>query len=224
MKLNSLMIGLYFTGVFSLMSKIVIASDIITVEQKEFTQILNSQAKPITFPLSSDDKNLIEAMKVKLNDLGGVGLAAPQINQGVQIIAIYIPESASLLRENVHPYPMHIMVNPYYEIIEDSLMVEDFEACYSVSTKAGKVSRAEQIKLTYLDEVGKKHVSIEKGFYARVIQHEVDHLQGILITDRLRPDSIQGSLEEMMDLRRQELPQEKRALYDALMKKKVKKP
>lgn len=213
---------LVLLGVLGVMNNTVISSDIVTIEQKEFTKVLKTPAKSVDFPLSAHTKRVIETMKTKLADLGGVGLAAPQINQGLQIIAIFIPESAALLRENVTPYPMHIMINPSYEIINNSAMVEDYEACYSVSSKAGKVARAMQIKLRYMDENGQTQESTEQGFYARVIQHEVDHLQGLLITDRLGPNSIQGSLEEMMALRRKELPPEKRALYDALMAKKLK--
>lgn len=214
-------LNLVLLGVLNLMNNITVASTIVTIEQKEFTAVLKTPAKPVTFPLSAEQKQLIQTMKTKLTDLGGVGLAAPQINQGLQIVAIFIPESAALLRDNVTPYPMHILINPTYEIIKTSALVEDFEACYSVSSKAGKVTRAKKIRLTYFDENGQQHESKEEGFYARVIQHEIDHLQGVLITDRLGPDSIQGSLEEMMALRRQELAPEKRALYDALMAKKL---
>ena len=85
------------------------------------------------------------------------------------------------------------------------------------------MSRFSQIKLSYYDESGKHHQTIAEGFYARSLQHEIDHLNGVLIIDRLTPDCIQGTVQEMMALRRTELPEEKRALFDSIMKIKLKK-
>lgn len=192
---------------------------IITIEQTEKDSILQQLAKPVEFPLNEADKALIAAMKTKLLALGGVGLAAPQINQSKQIVVVYIPESAALLRDNVTPYPMHVLLNPNYHPT-DERKAADFEACYSVSSKAGKVPRYTRIALTYFDEQGQIHQQIEEGFYARVLQHEIDHLQGTLIIDRLTVDCVQGSMEEMMKLRRAELSDEKKILFDALIQQK----
>ncbi|WP_454785262.1 peptide deformylase [Legionella sp. WA2024007413] len=198
--------------------------DIVTVEQPEYRQVLKNKAHEVLFPLSQADKELIAAMKSKLYELGGVGLAAPQVNFPRRIIAVYIPEEATLLRDNVNKfYPMHIMINPSYEPASDSVMHHDFEGCYSVSSKSGKVPRYEKIILSYYDESGQFHQSIEEGFYARVLQHEIDHLNGFLILDRLTPDCIQGSLEEMMALRRESLSPEKRTIFDQVMARKTKK-
>lgn len=194
--------------------------DIVTVEQPDFKQVLTSKAQAVQFPLSASDSDLITAMKEKLQALGGVGLAAPQVNAPRQIITIYIPEEAALLRDQVIPYPMHVMINPHYQAY-DSEYVYDFEACYSVSSKAGKVPRYKTIKLTYQDEQGQHHKQIETGFYARVLQHEIDHLNGLLISDRLTPDCIQGPVKEMMALRRESLSEEKKQLFDAVMAKKL---
>jgi peptide deformylase len=213
--------GLFF---FLMGGSVSVAMDIVTIEQPEYGQVLKSQAQNVQFPLSQEDKDLIAAMKAKLDGLGGVGLAAPQVNFPRRIIAIYIPEEATLLRDNVKKlYPMHIMINPTYEPASGSAMHHDFEGCYSVSSTSGKVPRYEQIKLSYYDESGQYHQQIENGFYARVLQHEIDHLNGLLILDRLTPDCIQGSLEEMMALRRASLPPEKKKVFDQYVAKKAKK-
>ena len=114
---------------------------------------------------------------------------------------------------------MHILINASYQPLTQE-KVTDFEACYSVSSKSGKVPRFTEIKLTYFDEQGKKHESIEKGFYARALQHEIDHINGVLIINRLTPDCVQGSIKEMMILRRQELSPEQREIFDAYLHKK----
>jgi len=156
----------------------------------------------------------------KLRQLKGVGLAAPQVGYNKRIITIYIPKDAALLRDNVKQYPLHVMINPNYEITADTSKVDDFEACYSVTSKAGKVPRYKVIKLSYQNEHGQLSTSIESGFYARVLQHEIDHLNGILIIDRLTPDCLQGSVEDMMAIRRSELSADKKAHFDKLMKEK----
>jgi peptide deformylase len=200
------------------------ALNIVTQEQSEYRHVLTTPAESVTFPLSSDDKKLITAMKVKLMALGGVGLAAPQVNVSKRIIAIYIPEDARLLRDHVErDYPMHILINPSYEPVAQAGRHFDFEACYSVSSKAGKVPRYQEIKLSYHNEAGQYKEQRESGFYARVLQHEIDHINGLLIVDRLTPDCVQGSLEEMMALRRAELPSDKKILFDETMAKKQKK-
>lgn len=195
---------------------------IVAIEQKQNIPMLKTPAKRVSFPLSAEDLVLIAAMKEKLFELGGVGLAAPQVNHSQQIIAIYIPEDAALLRDNVKPYLMQILINPSYQGIESAGFIDDFEACYSVASKAGKVPRYQQILLSYYDEQGKKHQREETGFYARVLQHEIDHINGILITDRLTSDCIQGSIPEMMALRRSQLSEEQQKHFDKLIKKKLK--
>jgi len=196
--------------------------DIINIETVEHQPMLKTKAKPVIFPLSEDDKELIQAMKNKLYDLGGVGLAAPQINRALQIAVVYIPEKAALLRDNASIYPMHVLINPAYTPVNETIRI-DFEACYSVKTRAGKVPRYEQINLIYHDESGRRLQKIESGFYARVLQHEIDHLNGILILDRLTPDCEQGSMEEMMLLRRGQLPAEKKVIFDGVAARKLKK-
>lgn len=198
------------------------ALEIITTDEQAHSKVLQTPATPVRFPLSVGDKNLISAMKAKLTELGGVGLAAPQVNQHKQIIAVYIPEESAILRNKARAYPMHVLVNPSYEGIESEGVSADFEACYSVTNKAGKVPRYNQIKIHFYDEQGHQHNLIENGFYARVLQHEIDHINGTLIIDRLTPDCVQGTMEDMMTLRRNELSEEKRAIFDKLMQKKLK--
>ncbi|KTC73887.1 polypeptide deformylase [Legionella birminghamensis] len=197
------------------------ALTIVHVEDEASKPVLTSTAKPVPFPLSTEDLRLIAAMKEKLANLGGVGLAAPQVGSSRQIIALFIPESAALLRENVVTYPMHIMINPEYRAVGEE-KIADFEACYSVNSKAGKVPRFNKIEVSYFDEQGQKHQQLAEGFYARVLQHEIDHLNGILIIDRLSPDCVQGTVEEMMKLRRAALPPEKQKLFDELLEQKSK--
>jgi peptide deformylase len=189
---------------------------VITIESAPNPEksVLKQQANKVIFPLTTADQKLIAEMKKTIFALGGVGLAAPQIGIGRNIAVIYIPESAAMLRDNVQEKPMHVIINAMYEPIESKDMYSDFEACYSVQSVMGKVPRYHAIKVRYQDETGKEVSKIEQGFYARVLQHEIDHLNGILITDRLTPECLQGTFEKMLKIRRAELPPEKRELFD----------
>ncbi len=195
---------------------------IITIESapNQEKSVLKQQTSKIIFPLATTDQALIAEMKEMIFALGGVGLAAPQIGISRNIAVIYIPESAAMLRDNVQEKPIHVIINATYEPIENKGMYSDFEACYSVKSVMGKVPRYNAIKVRYQNETGKKVSKIEQGFYARVLQHEIDHLNGLLITDRLTPECLQGTHEEMLKIRRAELPPEKRKLFDNLIKQK----
>jgi len=195
---------------------------IITIESVPNPEksVLRQPSSKVIFPLATTDQALIAEMKEMMFALGGVGLAAPQIGIGKNIAVIYIPESAAMLRDNVQEKPMHVIINATYEPIEDKGKYNDFEACYSVTSVMGKVPRYNAITVRYQDETGKEITKIEQGFYARVLQHEIDHLNGLLITDRLTPECLQGTYEEMLKIRRAELPPEKRSLFDDFLKQK----
>lgn len=192
---------------------------IITVEQTGRNSVLTKPSISVAFPLSPTDSQLINDMQTLLYELEGVGLAAPQVNYNKAIIAIYIPESAMLLRNNAKIKPMQIYINPKYEALSNTKET-DFEGCYSVESTYGKVLRYQTIKVTYQDIHGVVHTEIASDFYARVLQHEIDHVNGLLITDRLTPDCIQGTFPEMLKSRRKELPKDKRELFDRLIEKK----
>lgn len=192
---------------------------LITIEEPQAASILKVKTAQISFPLSQENKALIQAMKDKLYELAGVGLAAPQVREHKRIIAVHISTEAAAVRNDAQTYPMRILINPSYEPYEESKTLYDFEACFSVSSKAGKVPRFHTILLTYQDEVGAQHNEVASGFYARVLQHEIDHLDGTLITDRLTANCVQGTLSEMMALRRSELSPEKRKLYDEIVER-----
>jgi peptide deformylase len=191
---------------------------IVTIESSnQAQQVLRLKTNKIKFPLSKEDKDLIAMMKEIIVSLKGVGLAAPQVAINKNIAVIYIPESAALLRDNAVEQPLHVIINADYEPLEDEGTTSDFEGCYSVKSVMGKVPRYNVIRVRYQDEEGSEIVKIEKGFYARVLQHEIDHLNGLLITDRLTPECIQGTPQEMLEIRRRELPEEKKVLFDKLI-------
>lgn len=194
---------------------------IFTTASKEEAAILSAPCAKVEFPLSQERKDLIEAIKKKLFELGGVGLAAPQVGVNVKIIAIYIPKDAASIRDHARAVPMTVFLNPSCETIGQETF-EDWEGCYSVPDTMGKVSRTFRIRLRAQDELGNKVDKEVEGFFARVLQHEIDHVHGKLITTRFHKHSLFGPMAEMMEKRIAELSPEKRAAIEKLKTKQKK--
>ena len=110
---------------------------------------------------------------------GAVGIAAPQVGMQKRIVIVDVSGTRKPCDNHGHM----IMINP--EITEWEGMAMGREGCLSVPDFTGNVIRAEKIKLNYRDEHGRPHEIESSGFEARAIQHELDHLDGLLFLDRL---------------------------------------
>lgn len=196
--------------------------DLVTIERSADKEVLSKVAKPVTFPLSEEHKALIDHMKQKVKSLNGVGLAAPQIGHSVQIIVIYISEDVQAFRKEVYEtMPPTIFINPEYEAAADAEEVSDWEGCFSVETETGKVPRLSKIKYRALDEHGQIIEGTARGFTARVLQHEIDHLQGTLITDRFTENTIHGHPKDMALLRIQDMNLEEKHLMKKMIEEAI---
>lgn len=149
--------------------------------------VLREQTKPvetITDELRALAADMIETMRAEK----GVGLAAPQIGRSVALCVIELPGDYDTDEEGNHfnpdvEMPM-ILFNP--EIIEAARKTDGHEeGCLSFPEIRGNIERPIEIKLRYLDENGVAHERVIVDFLARVIQHEVDHLNGVLFIDRM---------------------------------------
>ncbi|PID86464.1 peptide deformylase [Candidatus Gracilibacteria bacterium] len=115
---------------------------------------------------------------IKNPDNGGIGLAAPQVGYNKRLIVVGLPEDRD--DEN---FSFLMMINPV--IMEHTDEVEvDTEGCLSLPGRKGEVERYSGIKLEYLDEKGQKRILVLNHLKARIVQHEIDHLNGILFTDK----------------------------------------
>lgn len=144
--------------------------------------------KMLQFLKHSQDPVMAEKMKLR----GGVGLAAPQINISKRMIAVLVPNSPD---EEGNPpaqaYSLQaVMYNP--KIVAHSIQeaaVEGGEGCLSVDREVeGYVVRHARVTIEYLDKDGEKHRLKLKGFNAIVVQHEIDHINGIMFYDRIDPE------------------------------------
>lgn len=193
-----------------------------TLENSQHVEILKQKAKPVSFPLSSQLQEIGEVMKEKVIELGGVGLAAPQIGEPWQMIVVHISDKAAQLRVDAVPTQgVEIYINPSYEPLEHTGIKEDWEGCFSVQSLTGKVPRYESILFKAQDVNGQPIEKEAKGFYARVLQHETDHIQGILIKDLLKPGTLHGSPHDMGPLRIQELSTEQKQLMKTMIEESI---
>ena len=136
-------------------------------------------------------RELIEHMRETLADAPGVGLAAPQVGESLQLAIIEDkPEyQASLTREELaererKPVPFHVLINPRIELLStpDTAF---FEGCLSLPGFLGMVPRARRVLVDALDHRGEPVRIMAEGWYARILQHEIDHLNRTLYIDRM---------------------------------------
>ena len=160
--------------------------------------MLRQQARPLTAEdiRSASIQQLIELMRETLRDVSGVGLAAPQVGQALQLAVIEDREeytqgvSAEILAERERsPVPFHVIINPRLSMTSDP-SVAFFEACLSTAGFGALVSRALAVRVECLDHRAEPVVIDASGWYARILQHEIDHLHGTLYTDRMEAWSL----------------------------------
>jgi peptide deformylase len=158
------------------------------------SEILHDVARPVTPEelRSPDVQRLIDAMFATLAGVG-VGLAAPQIGVGVEIVVIEDPPElqtsvpAELLRAQERvPIEAHALINPTL-IVDEGELAEYFEGCLSVDGYRAIVPRARRVRVHALDRFGKPFERDASGWYARILQHEIDHLRGRLYPERMLP-------------------------------------
>ena len=132
---------------------------------------------------SKEIQRLIDDMIDTMREYEGIGLAAPQVHQSLQISAI---ESEKNPRYPGAPnIPLNIIINP--EIVRMSEeTVEGWESCLSVDDLRGKVSRSTEVDVLAYNREGEKIILEASGFLAVVLQHEIDHLNGMVYLDRMK--------------------------------------
>jgi peptide deformylase len=155
--------------------------------------VLRQQARSLTPGeiAGKEIQTLIESMRKTMHEAPGVGLAAPQIGHPLQLAVIedraeyHKDISAEQLRERERrPVPFHAIINPRITEKSDDV-AEFFEGCLSLPGFSALVPRARTVRLEFLNERGMKETLEASGWYARILQHEIDHLRGTLYIDRM---------------------------------------
>jgi len=163
--------------------------------------VLRKQSRPLTREEigSPSIQQLIELMRDAMHEAPGVGLAAPQIGVSIQLAVIedraeYLGRlSADELAEHQRAaIPFHVIINPRLTFFDDS-SAEFFEGCLSVAGFSAVVDRALNVRVECLNERGDEVTINAQGWYARILQHEIDHLNGILYIDRMKTRTLTSS-------------------------------
>jgi peptide deformylase len=136
-------------------------------------------------------QRLIRDMQDTMHDAPGVGLAAPQVGVSLQLAVIEDQEefmknlpAQELEQKGRRPVPFHVLINPKIVRAGDD-KVEFHEGCLSLAGFSAIVPRANSVRVEYLDERGQPCSVNASGWYARILQHEIDHLHGHLYIDRM---------------------------------------
>lgn len=145
---------------------------ILTKEEK----VLRASNQEVTFPLSPEVKKLIEDMKLTAGKAPGIGLAAPQVGKNLQLAVINFEDFG------VAPF---VVINP--RIVSKSIKKTVMqEGCLSIPGFYGIIRRPAKIEVDALNEEGKRMRIKANGLLAKVLQHEIDHLNGALIIDKIK--------------------------------------
>lgn len=145
---------------------------------------------------SAEIQELIGIMRDTMRKAPGVGLAAPQVGISLALAVIEDPAayhegftSEQLAARERTPVNYHVLVNPRLKVVGTE-MVEHVEGCLSFASFSMVVARARKVHVDALDENGKA-ISIDAtGWYARILQHEIDHLHGVVCCDRMDPRTL----------------------------------
>ena len=148
-------------------------------------EVLQTPAQPFTFPLTKEDLAIIKTLEAKYDSEENCsGLAAPQIGFSKQAIVFALSDDPDLKKwrpDISDTMPKTLWLNPSYEPVGDEKHT-DYEGCFSVGKVAGPVARYKTVHYKAYLINGTKVEGLAHGFLARIIQHEIDHIRGILYT------------------------------------------
>ncbi|OUR79900.1 peptide deformylase [Alphaproteobacteria bacterium 46_93_T64] len=148
--------------------------------------LLRELAAPVDDPTTEEIRSLVEVMRLSMAEAGGVGLAAPQIGILLRVVIFSVPGDRLSQEDGGEGEGISetVLINPKIEILEEETAL-GWEGCLSVPGLRGLVPRFTKIQYSGQDLEGHLVQREAHGFHARVVQHEVDHLDGILYPERM---------------------------------------
>ncbi len=156
--------------------------------------LLNQRAEAVTEFNTTELDSLIEDMLDTMQAEDGAGLAAPQIGVSLRVVVFGFDENPRY--QEAPPVPKTVLINPHIRPLDEA--IEDgWEGCLSVPGMRGIVPRYSRIEYRGFDAAGKPLEVKAEGFHARVVQHECDHLDGILYPQRIKDFSRFGYIDEL---------------------------
>lgn len=152
--------------------------------------VLRRVAEPVADPAAPEVARLVADMLETMADADGIGLAAPQVHVSRRVVAFHVPRARAGAGPDAAPdhadgpVPLTVLINPLIEPLDDATE-EGWEACLSVPGLTGPVRRYRRIRYLGVGLDGRPIERLAEGFHARVVQHECDHLDGILYPQRM---------------------------------------
>jgi len=156
--------------------------------------VLRQRAKPVEKLGTPELRALVEDMKETMAALNGAGLAAPQIGESQRVVIFGVEQNPRY--PDAEEVPFTVLVNPKLVMLTRDIE-EDWEGCLSVPGMRGVVPRYTRLRYSGFDAEGNPIEREAEGFHARVVQHEVDHLDGILYPQRITDMSKFGFTKEL---------------------------
>ena len=170
-------------------------------------EVLRKKARPVT-KFDDDLQALIDDMIETMRVANGVGLAAPQIGQSLQLAVIEsLPKTDEEGNQIEDSRELFVIINPRI-VWESRDVVDGIEGCLSIPGYVGEVERAHAVRVRAQDRRGKPVKFRLKGWTARIFQHEIDHLNGVLFIDKLTDRENFWTDEEYYNMRQAELDAE----------------
>lgn len=148
---------------------------------------------------SAETRALIARMRDLMRAAGGVGLAAPQAGVGLRVAVVELTREGLAKRDaarnaelEMEEVPFQVLINPKLTVI-DAAPRSFFEGCLSLEGMTAVTPRARSVRVESFDEEGNAVTTVAHGWFARILQHEVDHLDGVLYVDRMLPRTLMTS-------------------------------
>jgi len=160
--------------------------------------VLRQVAAAIPDPTAPDVAALAADMADSLEAAGGIGLAAPQIGVSKRLILISVPATRASDDPDDGPLALSVLVNPVLTPVGEE-RVRGWEGCLSIPGMRGEVERWKRVRLQAVSPEGRPVDTVMSGMRARVLQHEVDHLDGVLYLDRVTDFTQFGYVEELLE-------------------------
>ena len=158
--------------------------------------VLLRECEPVANPGAPEIRRLVADMMETMEDAPGVGLAAPQVHVPLRLFVFRIPSQRSGADPGDVPVSASVLINPELELIGEEREL-GWEGCLSIPGMRAAVPRARRVRYRGVDCDGNPVTREVSGFHARVVQHEYDHLDGILYTMRLTDFRLFGFNEEL---------------------------
>jgi len=161
--------------------------------------VLLEHCTPVADPGAPEIRRLVADMIETMEDAPGVGLAAPQVHVPLRLFVFHVPGDRRDIDPEDLPLPNSVLINPEVELLTEERVLR-WEGCLSIPGLRAAVPRAPRIRYRGVDLEGRMVERVVGGFHAGVVQHEYDHLDGILYPMRMQDFHLFGFNEELARL------------------------